>query len=315
MTIFEEVTVDHIVQNASYYRRLLANESILVFKQLNLSQPDPNVLDREGPDHLRLMWSFHCDYDFMKETPAGYKPWYERTDFCDVMSRADPVGTITGQYHSFLLERLPEEQPEVVGIDDIVGNWHKDHYHYPTPTSLIAMNMHTFQCSPSNGNTVIVNLADAYDDCPKHILDYLRDKSFIYTDVCRCEDPPLSAEHPTFSTHPVTARTSLCYPGRDGGGGLACVPSDGSVKQWQEYEDWIWDYMNAPENQFRMQWEEGDFLIWDNRSCIHNYFGGWKKEDRIFDRFSIGINTPFYNGLDEPYYEPEILGRLPCHKE
>ena len=107
-------------------------------------------------------------------------------------------------------------------------------------------------------------------------------------------DPPLSSEHPALATHPITGRTSLCYPGRDGGGALACVPTDGSIEQWQEYEDWIWEYMNAPENQFRMNWEEGDFLIWDNMSCIHNYFGGWRVEERIFDRFCIGHTEPFY---------------------
>ena len=36
MKIFEEVTVDSVVDNASYYRQLLAKESVLVFKQLNL---------------------------------------------------------------------------------------------------------------------------------------------------------------------------------------------------------------------------------------------------------------------------------------
>ena len=142
------------------------------------------------------------------------------------------------------------------------------------------------------GDTVVVNLADAYDNCPKHILDYLQGRSYVYTDVCGCEDPPLSSEHPALSMHPVTGRMSLCYPGRDGGGNLACVPSDDSVEQWQEYEDWIWGYMNAPENQFRFEWEEGDFLIWDNRSCIHNYFGGWELGERVFDRLCIGQEAP-----------------------
>jgi len=286
MKIFEEVTVSSVVDNASYYRQLLAKESVLVFKQLNLpvaviSKIPPNNSDIDRCPQMALMWSFGCTYDFMDQ---GRHPW---TD--------DPVGVLTGQYHSFVLNRKADEQPEVISQDEVVGNWHKDHYHYPTPTSIIGMNMHTFTCATGMGDTVIVNLADAYDDCPKHILDYLQDRSYVYTDVCGCEDPPLSCEHPTFATHPVTGRISLCYPGRDGGGGLACVPSDGSVEQWQEYEDWIWEYMNAPENQFRMKWEEGDFLIWDNRSCIHNYMGGWKIDERIFDRYSIGAEAPFFD--------------------
>ena len=291
MKTFEEVTVSNVVDNASYYRQLLAKESVLVFKQLNLpvtviSEIPPNDIDIDRFPQLPLMWSFWCTYDFMEDAfrEQGCEPW-----------RNDPVGILTGQYHSFLLNRQPEEQPEWISPDDIVGNWHKDHYHYPTPTSIIGMNMHTFTCAAGMGDTVVVNLADAYDDCPKHILDYLQDGSYIYTDVCGCEDPPLSSEHPTFATHPITGRISLCYPGRDGGGMLACVPSDGSVEQWQEYEDWMWDYINAPENQFRMKWEQGDFLIWDNRSCIHNYMGGWRIDERLFDRYSIGAEAPFFD--------------------
>ena len=296
MQIFEEVTVNSVVDNAVYYRRLLAEESILVFKQLNLpplteippgghngGMVGPKHVDVDLNPHTALMWSLWCDYDFME---SKSQPW-----------SWDPIGLTTGQYHSFLLDWDKRQQPKARGPEKIVGNWHKDHYHYPTSTSLIAMNMHTFTCAAGMGDTVIVNLMDAYDDCPQHILDYLQNRSYIYTDVCGCEDPPLSEEHPTFATHPVTGRTSLCYPGRDGGGMLACVPSDGSVEQWQEYEDWMWEYMNAPENQFRMKWEEGDFLIWDNRSCIHNYFGGWELDERIFDRYCIGTEAPFFDPL------------------
>ena len=282
MKIFEDVDVDNITSNRAYYRQLLAEESILVFKHLNFPTVDYEAsLPDNDPDrhpHAMLMWSFFCDYDFLDEDK---EPWY---DF--------PVGVTTGQYHAFLEGR--NTPPQNYRIDEIVGNWHKDHYHYPDPTSLIAMNMHTFICPAGSGNTLIVNLADAYDDCPESILDYLQERNYLYTDVCGCNDPPLSSEHPALATHPITGRTSLCYPGRDGGGALACVPTDGSIEQWQEYEDWIWEYMNAPENQFRMNWEEGDFLIWDNRSCIHNYFGGWRAEERIFDRFCIGHTEPFY---------------------
>lgn len=294
MKIIEGVTVEDIIHNASEYRQLFAAESILGFKQLNVAQVNLDIWAHKQ-EHLRLMWSFHCSYDFMYETPPGWEPWYERDDFCAVLSRADPVGTLTGQYHSFLEGRSEAEMPEAIGPEATVGNWHKDHYHYPTPTSVIAMNMHTFTCASGMGDTVIVNLIDAYNDCPKHILDYLQDRRYIYTDVCGCEDPPLSCEHPALATHPVTGFRSLCYPGRDGGGDLACVPSDGSVEQWQEYEDWMWDYMNAPENQFRMKWEQGDFLIWDNRSCIHNYFGGWKIDERVFERYSVGVDAPFFD--------------------
>jgi hypothetical protein len=298
MKMFEEVTVNSVVDNAIYYRQLLAEESILVFKQLNL--PPTEIVDFSLQDYdidlnpeTVLMWSFWCDYNFME---SESQPW-----------KHDPVGVTVGQYHSFLLNRRPEEQPEVISPDVIVGNWHKDHYHYPTPTSIIGMNMHTFTCAVGMGDTVIVNLANAYDDCPKHILDYLQDRSYVYTDVCGCEEPPLASEHPALATHPITGRTSLCYPGRDGGGALACVPTDGSVEQWQEYEDWIWEYMNAPENQFRMKWEEGDFLIWDNRSCIHNYFGGWGIDERIFDRYCIGVEAPFFD-LPEP--DPTVVEQL-----
>ena len=166
MKTFEEVTVSNVVDNASYYRQLLAKESVLVFKQLNLpvaivSGMPPKNIDVDRCPQMALMWSFWCTYDFMEE---GREPW-----------RHDPVGILTGQYHSFLLNRKADEQPEAISPDVIVGNWHKDHYHYPTPTSIIGMNMHTFTCAAGMGDTVVVNLADAYDDCPKHILDYLQD--------------------------------------------------------------------------------------------------------------------------------------------
>ena len=94
MKIFEEVTVDSVVDNASYYRQLLAKESVLVFKQLNLpvaiiSGIPPKNIDVDRCPQMALMWSFWCTYDFMEE---GREPW-----------RHDPVGILTGQYHSFLL--------------------------------------------------------------------------------------------------------------------------------------------------------------------------------------------------------------------
>ena len=280
MKLFEDASLDDILDNHTYYRQSLAEESVLVFKHLNFPAIEHAMsLPENAPGrypHLMLMWSFFCDYDFMDESK---RPWFDY-----------PVGVSVGQYHAFLEAR--STPPKEYGIDEIVGNWHKDHYHYPDPTSVIAMSMHTFTCGPGIGDTVIVKLADAYDDCPESILDYLQGRSYIYTDVCGCNDPPLSAEHPALATHPVTGRTSLCYPGRDGGGNLACVPSDGSVDQWQEYEDWMWEYVNAPENQFRIEWEEGDFAIWDNRSCIHNYFGGWEAAERVFDRLCIGHEMP-----------------------
>lgn len=289
MSVLEGIDVESIIENASYYRELLLKESILAFKNLNIpTQADYDGGGRDMPVHYLIMWSFFCDYDLKifkqhEKTWGGHGPW-----------NTDPVGVQTGQYHSFLLGETMNEWdlPTSIGPNRVVGNWHKDHYHYPNPTSIIAMNMHTFKCPPGNGDTVIVNLEDAYNDCPKHLLDYLQDRRYIYTDVCGCDDPPLSAEHPAITSHPVTKKISLCYPGRDGGGNLACVPSDGSIEQWQEYEDWMWDYINASENQFRMKWEEGDFLIWDNRSCIHNYFGGWETEERVFDRYNIGTEAP-----------------------
>ena len=224
------------------------------------------------------------------------------------------------------LETTLAETPD----DFLIGHWHMDNTVFEWCPDITSMHMHTWKGRKGTGNTVLVDLEDLYDKCPKEYINYLQDLMVHHRSGVNNPDGTThsGSHHPGLRTHPITGNTSLFYTGPE------CDPSDGPSELFDEYKQWMRGDAPPPgeaseggwpgyqgqlfqlENQFVWDWSEGDFLIWDNTCIIHGFYGGWVYEERVFDKVEGRYSKPYYLGprgkmwggsLDSP--SPHVLAK------
>lgn len=237
--------------------------------------------------------------------------------FADLLAKHKAIGFInlnpTEDQHLYLLEALyrgdsaRNPNPEILkdlnheriqNVEDwskrdyfVHQNWHVDHAFFEHTTSLISMHMKTFSCPKERGQTHFASLIDLYESLPGWMKGHLQDAQF---ESWTGSDDFSGSAHPALRTHPVTGETSLYWSGAD-------TRLVGGEAEWFiELKKLVTDYLVDQSNWWTWEWSEGDVLVWDNRCLIHSFSPGWTREQRIFDRGSIGHEKPFYDPQSEP---------------
>jgi len=194
--------------------------------------------------------------------------------------------------HPHLEERL-KEAPD----DFLIGHWHTDNTVFEVCPNVTSMHMHYWKGTKGTGNTVLVDLQDLYDKCPKEYINYLQALMVHHRSGMDNPDGTLhpGAHHPALRSHPTTGKTCLWYTGPE------CDPTTGPDPLFDEYKDWMrtikeTGQLYQPENQFSWEWTEGDFLVWDNTCVVHAFYGGWEYGKRKFDKVEAGYSRPFFTG-------------------
>lgn len=256
------VTARQVIDNAEYFREILKRNKVIGFKNFV-----------HEADEIR---------DVLKALYSG-----------------DPTN-VAGE----LLGLTHPDHPNVEtkeNIEEFIKfAWHVDNPFMATPPCLTAMKMVKFDVEHGYGNTVFMSLSNLYQSLPDYIKENLQTAKFL--GATGIDDPVRGpaevVAHPALRTHPDTGETMLYWSGP-----ATALECDGAVPDWfEELKQCVDNYGANKSNRWSWEWEVGDFLVWDNRAVIHGFTPGWERENRIFDRYQIGEEKPFY--------KPGYLGSL-----
>ena len=188
------------------------------------------------------------------------------------------------------------------------NNWHTDGLWRPTPP--MGAVLRCIECPEVGGDTIWVNMAEAYDRLPEDIkkkIANLRAKASIehsfgavMPDEQRiklaAEHPPV--EHPVVRTHPETGEKIL-YVGsftthfvnyhipENVRYGIDKNPGAGLLLQYLQSQATI------PEYQVRFRWKPGSVAIWDNRATQHYAVMDYWPAPRKMERAAIIGDRPY----------------------
>ena len=193
------------------------------------------------------------------------------------------IGLIHDQCHS------GKKSPESADLEDFVYQmWHVDNpFLMPVP-SYTSMCMKTFTADISCGRTVLVSLVSMYDQCPDQYKTALRDVQFVHGTGHLADSTGTPAAYDALRTHPVTGETVLFWTGAE-------TRPVQDVPWFNDFKQWVQQFLADQRNWYQWEWRQGDFIIWDNQAVIHSVTPGWKHDQRIFTRGETGLEIPFFD--------------------
>ena len=265
------VTAQQVIDNPEYFREILKRNKVIGFKGM----------DPSWQDHLFIMQSLY---------------------------HGKTLGPATTEQAGRLMDQNHPSIPNVETKDDVEdfirGVWHVDNPFFKQPPVLTSMKMTKFDVEDGYGDTLFLSLSDLYEKLPAHLKENLQDARLLGT-TGAAEPGKESRDvisHPALRTHPDTGETMLYWTGP-----ATFLECEGDPPDWfDELEDFVDAYMRDKKNRWSWQWEVGDIIVWDNRAVLHGFMPGWERDCRLFDRFQIGEQEPFYDPNREDTRNPHF---------
>lgn len=163
------------------------------------------------------------------------------------------------------------------GIADGGSYWHSDFAFRECPAKATILNARLIP--PEGGNTLFVNMYQAYEDLDgaiKSLVAGLRavhryrrknaradEGTRVTMDASQLAGTP-DVEHPIVRTHPETGRKALyVHPG------MTAEVSGWGEAESQELLDRLFAHCTQEKYQYALQWSPGDVVMWDNRCVMH----------------------------------------------
>ena len=173
------VTPEQIINDAEYFREILARNKMIGFVGLNPTDEQHMEIQRalySGPDRNLAGGLLH------EQCHSGKK------------------NTETESLQNFAMQMWHVDNPFVV----------------PVP-SYTSMHMKVFTANPSNGNTLLVSLSSMYEKCPHEFKVHLDNGArFVHRTGSTTPDGEIGgATYEALRTHPVTGETILFWTGGD----------------------------------------------------------------------------------------------------
>ncbi|NDB60339.1 hypothetical protein EB001_18085 [bacterium] len=243
--------MDAVVNNLEFYKDKLLKESVIVFRNANLTY--------EEQSHLHKVM-------------GDYFGWYTY---------------IRDQKVDRYIEN--HEKRELVNIsksDDVMVGWHMEFPEYQNSILAGTWNMTKFKTDSENGKTYFLDASLLYKLIPKEWQEFLPDciVETIYGNTRSYS--PIRAHWIT--NEPVirlmlpigneVLYSLISYKGE--------TPTVEQKQMFSKIFNWIDDYVkNNDENRIVHKWQQGDLLFSDIFKLMHAVTGGFDPEDREF----IGI--------------------------
>ncbi len=212
-----------------------------------------------------------------------------------------------------LSNRVIDGKPE--GSPDAGQVWHTDlsYNRVVGRASILHAHQVPFKDGKALGDTAFRSMYLAYENLPKDIKERLEGKEAChefekmwtqmiakgskraaYTDAQRAEKPPVV--HPVFLTHPWTGRKCL-FVNRGLTQFILGIPREES----DDLLEWLFDYEEGEEFEYRHEWRVGDTVIWDNCATIHCATGGYTTDQhRVMIRTQVLGNEDKYTAANAP---------------
>jgi len=253
---------------------------------------------------------FYADL-FTKHQAIGFKYLHptveEQVEIINCIYRGDDTGpsshgsqgNVISVDHSWMAEQHPLNIFEN-SEDFIQGNWHLDNPSMEKPPSIQSMRMDVRTETVGDDDTMVASLEYLYEILPEHMREYLEDLQVVHSlgsdpEANHREDELTSVHYgksitsPALRTHPVTRKTSFWFNPTE------CVPVGGTTEPWEEIKTWMMNELQREDLRFRWSWDVGDLFIWDNRNLIHAFTPEFEVGERIFTRYEVGIDQPYYD--------------------
>ena len=200
------------------------------------------------------------------------------------------------------LPKLDDDHPEIVVLDDTATPaadvWHTDVTFSPTPP--ITSILHMVECPPVGGDTMWINLYQAYETLSAPMKEMLEGLTAIH--VNRYGTGQV-AEHPVVRVHPVTGRKSL-YVNRIFTSHIRQLSRPESDALLPFLYRW------SEQNRFsvRFRWAQDSVAMWDNRCTLHAVVNDWDAR-RVVQRITVLGDHPVAAGeIRWPKHEQKANG-------
>ena len=245
--------IQAILDNVELYKHKFLDESIIVFRNANLSYDDQSFL------HAELGKLFNYNVDIAE-------------------------GEKTAKYienHS--------ERPliETATSDDILLPWHLEHLYSGNPKVISTWNMTKFTTDNENGKTYFIDCGKAYNAMPEEW------KIFLNVCKINNPNPETDENLDNFSpvvSHWINDGLLLRLAPRknkDSGTTLRSVydrePTELEKTLFEEIFTWFGNYVyDNEEERIVHKWEQGDLLVVDIFKLAHAVTGGFSPADREF---------------------------------
>jgi alpha-ketoglutarate-dependent taurine dioxygenase len=248
--------IDYIINNAQFYKDKFINDSILIFRNANLS-------------------------------------FEQQSELHDALGKI--FGWVTPKENDNQLSKYVEDHATntKVGVatkDEIMLTWHIEHVYYDNPILAGTWNMLVFNIDNENGKTYFVDSEKVYLLMPQDYKDFLNKciisaKDFGLEDVFTNFNP--------IQKHWLTGKPIVrvrIAENRESINNLVSFDGEKPTKdQDEKFKDIVWWFSNQVMNNqdIRMvhKWQKGDLVIPDMFKLAHAVTGGFNPIDRKF----IGI--------------------------
>jgi alpha-ketoglutarate-dependent taurine dioxygenase len=251
--------IDKVLENADYYKDKLINESVICFRNANLTERD--------------------QFDFAKKIGKLFG-FYLIND------------------ESKYIENHERKSEIVSGPDDIIVEWHVEHTYYVNPIVASTWNMYNFKTDNENGKTYFVDTNVVFEMLTDDEKQFLLDSRITEPDFIKeaqlkngfasgtlnfADNYPIVAEH-WLTGKPIIRFTILPKPAIIRLVSYkAEMPTQDEITYFEtlirKIEDIIW---NNEDVRIVHKWQQGDLVIPDMFKLAHAVTGGFKPEDREF---------------------------------
>ena len=237
-----------VIKNIDLYKEKFLNDSVIVFRNANLS------LDEQREFHLLLGEHFNWN--------TAHKGYYEENH-----KNNPAVG--------------------VVGCDEIMLNWHVEHFSYSNPIIAGTWNMFNFSCSSECGKTYFVDTSLVYQMLKKDMQEFLNSCILDNGGIDNVSQFSKSHLYSPVVEHWYTKNPVIRLPLHDRYVKVDSVnkeiPTDKDHEQFETIRKEIINIIrNNEEIRIVQKWKQGDLVLMDAFKLAHAVTGGFNSEDRTF---------------------------------
>jgi alpha-ketoglutarate-dependent taurine dioxygenase len=245
--------LESIATNIDLYKQKLLDDSIIVFRNANLTY------NEQSSFHAYL--GQHFDYHIITKEDNKTDNYVENHSERDLI--------------------------ETAGTNDILLPWHIEHLYYRNPIVISTWNMTKFTTDPENGKTYFIDSEQAYNSMPE---DW---KNFLNLCKINNPNPQTDQNLDDFSpiaNHWISGNQLLRLAPRENktsGTTLRSVndrePTELEKALFEEIFIWFGNYVYTnQEDRIVHKWQQGDLLIVDIFKMAHSVTGGFDPADREF---------------------------------
>lgn len=251
--------IDNVLENAEYYKNKLISDSVICFRNANLTQEEQFTF---GSNLGKLIgWS-------LLDNVSEYVENHARKSHLES------------------------------GPDDIIVEWHIEHTYYTNPIVASTWNMYNFKTNPDNGKTYFVDTGVVFEMLTDEEQQFLLNSIITEPDIIKQDqvksgyvgqNTNLADRYPIIAKHWLTDKPIIRFTILPDTLMVDLVSYNGQspdADQLKYFETLIRkiEHIIATNEDIRMvhRWQQGDLIIPDMFKLAHAVTGGFNSEDREF---------------------------------